>query len=145
MKIEILMPGKIQDKPYQKLIDLYLERCSNRLPVEIINCRTQDELVKRINGRESIRALDEHAKSPDTNGFVKYDTAAANTEKGNVLVASDFGKGATKTGLTTVVFDDDNYVYAKLTIRVWLEGWDADCINAILEKNTVINLGLSAE
>ena len=81
----------------------------------------------------------------DTNGFVKYDTAAANTEKGNVLVASDFGKGATKTGLTTVVFDDDNYVYAKLTIRVWLEGWDADCINAILEKNTVINLGLSAE
>lgn len=72
MKIEILMPGKIQDKPYQKLIDLYLERCSNRLPVEIINCKTQDELVKRINGREFIVALDEHSKCPDTNNFVKW-------------------------------------------------------------------------
>lgn len=72
MKIEILMPGKIQDKPYQKLIDLYLERCSNRLPVEIINCKNQDELVKRLNGKESIIALDEHVKCPDTNGFVKW-------------------------------------------------------------------------
>ena len=72
MKIEILMPGKIQDKPYQKLVDLYLERCSKRLPVEIINCKTEDELVKRINGKEFVIALDEHAKCPDTNGFVKW-------------------------------------------------------------------------
>ena len=72
MKIEILMPGKIQDKPYQKLIDLYLDRCSNRLPVEIINCKTQDELVKRLNGREMIIALDEHSKSPNTDEFVKW-------------------------------------------------------------------------
>ena len=27
MKVEIVAPWKIQDKPYQKLIDLYLERC----------------------------------------------------------------------------------------------------------------------
>lgn len=66
------MPGKIQDKPYQKLVDLYLERCSKRLPVEIINCKTEDELVKRISGKEFIIALDEHAKCPDTNGFVKW-------------------------------------------------------------------------
>lgn len=72
MKIEILMPGKIQDKPYQKLVDLYLERCSNRLPVEIINCKTQDELVKRLSGREMIIALDEHAKCPNTDDFVKW-------------------------------------------------------------------------
>ncbi len=58
MKIEILMPGKIQDKPYQKLVDLYLERCSKRLPVEIINCKTEDERVKRISGKEVIIALD---------------------------------------------------------------------------------------
>lgn len=72
MKIEILMPGKIQDKPYQKLIDLYLERCSKRLPVEITNCKTEDELVKRIGNREYVIALDEHATCPDTNGFVKW-------------------------------------------------------------------------
>ena len=57
---------------YQKLIDLYLERCSNRLPVEIINCKTQDELVKRISGREYVIALDEHAKCPNTDEFVKW-------------------------------------------------------------------------
>ena len=72
MNIEILMPWKIQDKPYQKLVDLYLERCTKRLPVEIINCRTQDELVRRISGREYIITLDEHAKSPDTDGFVRW-------------------------------------------------------------------------
>lgn len=66
------MPGKIQDKPYQKLVDLYLERCTKRLPVEIINCKNEDELVKRISGREYIIALDEHAKCPDTDGFVKW-------------------------------------------------------------------------
>lgn len=72
MKVEVIAPWKIQDKPYQKLIDLYLERCTKRLPVEIINCKTQDEVVKRISGRECIIALDEHCKSPDTDGFVKW-------------------------------------------------------------------------
>ena len=72
MKIEILAPWKIQDKPYQKLIDLYLERCTNRLPVEIINCKTQDELVKRLSNKEYIITLDEHAKSPNTDEFVKW-------------------------------------------------------------------------
>lgn len=72
MKVEIVAPWKIQDKPYQKLIDLYLERCTKRLPVEIINCKTQDEVVRRITGRECIIAMDEHAKCPDTDGFVKW-------------------------------------------------------------------------
>lgn len=72
MKVEIIAPWKIQDKPYQKLIDLYLDRCTKRLPVEIINCKTQDEVVKRIGGRECIITLDEHAKCPDTDGFVKW-------------------------------------------------------------------------
>lgn len=69
MKVEILMIGKIADKPYQKLVDLYLERCAKRLPVEIINCRNEEELVKRIANRECVVALDEHAECYDTNGF----------------------------------------------------------------------------
>lgn len=72
MKVEILMPGKIADKPYQKLVDLYLDRCSRRLPVEIITCRNEDELLKRINGRECIIALDEHATCHDTKGFCHW-------------------------------------------------------------------------
>lgn len=69
MKVEILMIGKIADKPYQKLIDLYLERCSRRLPVEIINCRNEEEMIKRLAGKEMIVALDEHARCHDTDGF----------------------------------------------------------------------------
>jgi 23S rRNA (pseudouridine1915-N3)-methyltransferase len=72
MKVEILMIGKIADKPYQKLVDLYLERCARRLPVEIINCRSEEEMVRRIAGREYVVALDEHARCFDTGGFQQW-------------------------------------------------------------------------
>lgn len=72
MKVEILMIGKIADKPYQKLLELYLERCAKRLPVEIIHCRNEEELLRRIVGRECVVALDEHAKCHDTNGFHQW-------------------------------------------------------------------------
>lgn len=72
MKVEILMLGKIADKPYQKLVDLYLDRCSRRLPVEIIACRNEDEVLKRISGRECVVALDEHARCHDTDGFCRW-------------------------------------------------------------------------
>ncbi|HAE37460.1 MAG TPA: hypothetical protein DCG57_02340 [Candidatus Riflebacteria bacterium] len=70
MKVEILMIGKISDKPYQKLVDSYLERCSRRLPVEITACKNHDELYKRLAGRENVVILDEHARCPDTGNFV---------------------------------------------------------------------------
>jgi 23S rRNA (pseudouridine1915-N3)-methyltransferase len=72
MKVEILMIGKISDKPYQKLVDTYLDRCARRLPVEITVCRNHDELYKRVNGREAVVILDEHAKAPDTGDFVAW-------------------------------------------------------------------------
>ena len=37
-----------------------------------------------------------------------------------------------------------DYKYAKLTVRIWIEGWDADCINAILDQNTSFNFTLKA-
>ncbi|MDD2999868.1 MAG: 23S rRNA (pseudouridine(1915)-N(3))-methyltransferase RlmH [Candidatus Riflebacteria bacterium] len=72
MKVEIFMIGKIADKPYQKLVELYLDRCSRRLPVEIIFCRNEDELLRRIAARECIVALDEHAPCRDTDGFCRW-------------------------------------------------------------------------
>ncbi len=72
MKVEILMIGKISDKPYQKLVESYLERCSRRLPVEITACREHDELYKRLSGRDCIVILDEHARTFDTMGFVRW-------------------------------------------------------------------------
>ncbi|MBU1105816.1 MAG: 23S rRNA (pseudouridine(1915)-N(3))-methyltransferase RlmH [Candidatus Riflebacteria bacterium] len=72
MKVEILMIGKISDKPYQKLIETYLERCSRRLPVSIIACKNHDELYKRLSGRENVVILDEHARCPNTGDFVLW-------------------------------------------------------------------------
>ena len=85
------------------------------------------------------------ANVADGTKLVKYDVSAS--EKGIVLTsADDFGNFASLGFATDYVTNpnDTDYVYAKLTIRVWLEGWDADCINAILEQETVFSLVLKA-
>jgi hypothetical protein len=38
------------------------------------------------------------------------------------------------------VVDDKQYYYGKATINIWLEGWDADCFNAILQDKIKIQL-----
>jgi 23S rRNA (pseudouridine1915-N3)-methyltransferase len=72
MKVEILMIGKVSEKPYQKLIEQYLDRCAKRLPVSLIHCKNSDELFRRISGKECIIALDEHVKAPNTNDFCSW-------------------------------------------------------------------------
>lgn len=37
---------------------------------------------------------------------------------------------------------DEQYNYATITIRVWVEGWDADCINSLIATATEIALDL---
>lgn len=72
MKVELLMIGKISDKPYQKLIQLYMDRCSNKMPVELIHCRNTDEMVRRVSGKSHVIAMEEHARCYDTNGFHRW-------------------------------------------------------------------------
>lgn len=79
MKIEVLMIGKVADKPYTKLVNLYLDRCGRRLPVKIICCKNEDEMVKRAEAREYVIALDEHATCRDTDGFCKWLGGIINT------------------------------------------------------------------
>lgn len=38
-----------------------------------------------------------------------------------------------------------DYYYTEFTINVWLEGWDADCINAILNGQVTLGFKLSAD
>ena len=69
--------------------------------------------------------------------------------KVSILVQDDFQKAedaiAEDGCLYGVANDADaSYVYAKVTVRVWLEGWDADCINAILEDETSFSFVLKA-
>lgn len=37
----------------------------------------------------------------------------------------------------------DNYYQAIITVRIWIEGWDSDCIDALMNKNLTINLQFS--
>lgn len=39
---------------------------------------------------------------------------------------------------------DNNLYYGKLEVRIWLEGWDGDCFNAIFGDTLTVNLGFQA-
>lgn len=78
MKVEILMIGKISEKPYEKLVRQYLDRCGKRLPVEIVHCRDEEAMLKRMIGRETIVALDEHVVCRDSDGFCQWLTGKIN-------------------------------------------------------------------
>jgi len=72
MKVEILMIGKISEKPYEELIRQYLSRCGKRLPVEIVHCKDEEAMLKRLAGKETIIALDEHVPCKSTEGFCEW-------------------------------------------------------------------------
>ena len=59
-----------------------------------------------------------------------------------ILTNGDFGATA---GDLTAANLDDRYLYAKVTLKVWLEGWDADCINAILAQTAKLSFVLKAK
>lgn len=72
-----------------------------------------------------------------------------------VLISTDFvdaEEASKKAGVNNATEDgilpektlDENYLYAKVTIRIWLDGWDADCINAILDQETTLSIVLEA-
>ena len=77
-----------------------------------------------------------------TDGMYKYDQYTS--DKAKVLVSTDFGTYEAKIDDTVTNADNTHYIYAKVTMRIWLEGWDADCINAILSEKTKLSLGLKA-
>lgn len=72
MKIEIMMIGKISEKPYKNLIEQYLSRCQQRLSVSIISCKNTQEMIKRVSGRSLIVALMEQAACYDTYAFCEW-------------------------------------------------------------------------
>lgn len=58
MRVDILMIGRISEKPYRQLIEQYLCRCRNRISVDIIRCRDLEEMRRKLSHDETI-ALDE--------------------------------------------------------------------------------------
>jgi 23S rRNA (pseudouridine1915-N3)-methyltransferase len=62
MNVDILMVGKVAEKPYRQLIDQYLQRCHRRMPVEIVPCRDFSEIERRVVGQADVVALDERGR-----------------------------------------------------------------------------------
>lgn len=50
----------------------------------------------------------------------------------NTSQIATFQKGLTIDGI--------GYLYAKVKVNIWLEGWDADCIDAIFDDNLMMQL-----
>ncbi|PKK87036.1 MAG: hypothetical protein CVV63_02405, partial [Tenericutes bacterium HGW-Tenericutes-8] len=42
-----------------------------------------------------------------------------------------------------VTFPDDDFFYGKVTVRVWIEGWDADLYDAVFATSLSVALGFS--
>lgn len=66
------MIGKIQDKAYARLVGDYFGRCQGRLGVEIIHCKTTQEVEKRLGDRECVVTLDENGKEFDSVGYSRW-------------------------------------------------------------------------
>lgn len=69
------------------------------------------------------------------------------TTAAKILLQTDFVDADTAKAADGILANkvlDENYMYAKVTIRIWLDGWDADCINAILDQNTTLSIVLEA-
>ena len=66
------MIGKIQDKAYRQLVNDYSARCQGRIGVEIVHCKTPQEVEKRLSDREYIVALDENGKEFDSMSFSRW-------------------------------------------------------------------------
>ena len=70
-------------------------------------------------------------------------TVLSNATNSSDFVDADTAKAA--NGILENKTLDDNYLYAEVTIRIWLDGWDPDCINAILGQKKVFTFQLKAE
>lgn len=55
------------------------------------------------------------------------------------------GEDATRLVLTLGSEAVDGYYYGTLTVRIWIEGWDPDCLNAILTDILKVNLHFITE
>ncbi|MBF0543600.1 MAG: 23S rRNA (pseudouridine(1915)-N(3))-methyltransferase RlmH [Candidatus Riflebacteria bacterium] len=72
MKVEILIIGKISEKPFKVLIEQYLQRLRGRFSVEVVSCRDSNEMEKRIKNHEMVITLDEFGVEFDSIQFSQW-------------------------------------------------------------------------
>lgn len=79
--------------------------------------------------------------------YATMDSIADNNLNANhqvLTVNTDFLAPADIDVAEAMATQDANYVYAKLTVTFWLEGWDPDCINPIIADSSAFRFVLKA-
>lgn len=72
MQITILAVGKLRDRAVVTLCDDYLKRARRHLPVEVVECRNEAELDRRLDRGARVVLLDAGGRTYDSEGFARW-------------------------------------------------------------------------
>lgn len=71
MKVTVIAVGKMRDEWVRAGCDEYLKRLKPRLPVEIIEVKSGEEILRRVPARDSLWVLDEDGKQFSSEEFAQ--------------------------------------------------------------------------
>jgi 23S rRNA (pseudouridine1915-N3)-methyltransferase len=72
MRVTILAVGKMRDRSVTALCDDYLKRARRHLPVQIVECRNDAELLRRLPANARVVLLDADGQTYDSPGFARW-------------------------------------------------------------------------
>jgi len=72
MQVTILAIGKLRDRSVMALCDEYLKRARRHLPVQIVECKNDAELLRRLPGDARVVLLDAGGHAYDSAGFARW-------------------------------------------------------------------------
>lgn len=72
MRLTILAVGKMRDRAVKELCDDYLKRARHHLPVEIVECKNDVELLRRLPADGRVVLLDAAGRAYDSPGFARW-------------------------------------------------------------------------
>ncbi len=72
MQVTILAVGKMRDRSVTALCDDYLKRARRHLPVQIVECRNDAELLRRLPTNARVVLLDADGRTYDSPRFARW-------------------------------------------------------------------------
>jgi len=72
MQVTILAVGKLRDRSVAALCEDYLKRARRHLPVQIVECRNDAELLRRLPVEGQVVLLDADGRVYDSPGFARW-------------------------------------------------------------------------
>ncbi|MBI5299392.1 MAG: 23S rRNA (pseudouridine(1915)-N(3))-methyltransferase RlmH [Deltaproteobacteria bacterium] len=72
MKLKVVTVGKLSLKPVQALVEEYQKRISHYLSVELLVCKSVEDLLSKWDSKEEVVILEERGKSFTSIQFSKW-------------------------------------------------------------------------